>query len=295
MPNRGRRWVSCHAASVSEIARPVLTGRSHPGLGNPPQRLRADRRDAVHRRRERSPGFVRVVDHPVSFRLFIPFRFGASKGSRSDRIDPDASASASHTFAVATANWRGRRKGSAHQPRGSFARPAQAQPRRAHRHERGGAAHHHVAVPLRRRAGYAYHSSASGRSTAPEAATSSTAAPARIRFTGTSSFLPVSVRGMAGAMTIASGTWRAGRARSGSRRRWPRAAPLVRSVFGRDDERHVVAPAGPPPAPATKAIGTSTGAPRLHGNPRRSPAVRLRGSASRRATRDDQRSPVARS
>ena len=28
MPNRGRRWVSCQVATVSEIARPVLTERA---------------------------------------------------------------------------------------------------------------------------------------------------------------------------------------------------------------------------------------------------------------------------
>src|SRR3989304_20716 len=60
-----------------------------------------------------------------------------------------------------------------------------------------------------------------GSNSASLAATSATAAPVRMRLTGTSSFFPVSVRGIAGTATTVSGAWRG--------ESDVRSAPLIRA------------------------------------------------------------------
>ena len=53
-----------------------------------------------------------------------------------------------------------------------------------------------------------YQSSAAGSASDSFDAARAGGVPVRMRFTGTSSFLPDSVRGTAGATSMASGTWR---------------------------------------------------------------------------------------
>ncbi len=89
-------------------------------------------------------------------------------------------------------------------------------------------------------------SSAVGSAIAPGAATSAIGRPSRSRLTGTSIFLPVSVRGIAGTVRISSGTWRGDRSR-----RIAAVDPASQAVVERrawlegDEQRHPVAAVRP--------------------------------------------------
>ena len=83
-------------------------------------------------------------------------------------------------------------------------------------------------------------SSAPGSSSESRLATRSEDSPRRIRLTGASSFLPVSVRGIAGTETIVSGTWRGDSSlRSASRSVAQRVVEL--GAVRRDDEQQQLA------------------------------------------------------
>ena len=84
-------------------------------------------------------------------------------------------------------------------------------------------------------------SSAVGSSSESRLATTSTGSPRRMRLTGASSFLPVSVRGIAGTARIGSGTWR-GESCDAQRSADAAAQVVVElDAVGEHDEEHELA------------------------------------------------------